>query len=644
VERSVIDQTNTDPRTAQPDFDPGSHVESHDLELRVLAAIAPMLKERAAVDVGAEHGELTAALLHLGCQPVHAVEPFPDSQAAIAGRFGDDPRVVLHGVAVSDAPGHVRMQVAYDPTGEQRDAFNALARPHDDTAFDWRDGPEVEVTTIAQLVRDGAVPARVGILKVDAEGFDLRVLSALGDLDADVVMFEHWHDLPDSAGRCPWTIDDMRAVLRPRGFHDFAFVRHTDEFSWLQWNSEAADTGDWGNVVFLHDRVRDHVGPVLWELAAQVTAEAAGHGRWLRDEAAARLHLLREIDERFPRTTGELTQALRERLHLVVPAAIRMYARVAARRILPAPIQPQLGRLIQHAPRPTTVPAWYGRPPRDPRGGWPSVQIVTPSYGQAQFIERTVRSVLAQRYPNLRYVVQDGGSKDATIEVLRSLESPSWSWHSERDDGQADAINRGFAGDDSELMGWLNADDLLLPGALHSAAGYLAQHPEVDVVYGHRLMIDEHDRRVGLWVTPPHDPAILRMADYVPQETLLWRRSLWERVGGLNASLHYALDWDLLLRFLDAGARIHRIPRFLGAFRVHEAQKTTATWDEVGEHEVASVRTRVNGHFVDEAQMNRVLLPYLGRHLVRHHLPHRALDAVPLPRIDVVRWLANAAA
>ncbi len=300
---------------------------------------------------------------------------------------------------------------------------------------------------------------------------------------------------------------------------------------------------------------------------------------------------------------------------------------------------PRIGVLVQHAPRPATVPGWYGRraAPAEP----PSIQLVTPSLAQGRFIERSLRSVAAQGYPNLRHHVQDGGSSDGTIDVLRRHEADWLTWCSEPDGGQADAINRGFAGGDSELMGWLNSDDLLLPGALAAAASYLARHPEVDVVYGYRMTIDAEDRRIGLWVTPRHDPEVLRVADYVPQETLLWRRSLWERVGGLDDSLHYALDWDLLLRFARAGARFHRLPRFLGSFRVHPAQKTTATWDEVGAREVDGLRRRENGRPITDEELGRRLRPFLARQLLRHHYPHRARDFVPLPRIDVRRWLAG---
>ena len=115
------------------------------------------------------------------------------------------------------------------------------------------------------------------------------------------------------------------------------------------------------------------------------------------------------------------------------------------------------------------------------------ISIVTPSFEQGRFLDRTIYSVVTQNYPSLEYVVQDGGSTDNTVDVLRRFDRLLTAWTSEQDAGQADAINRGFARTNGEIMAWLNSDDLLLPGTLAVVAGYFAQHPEVDVVYGNRV-------------------------------------------------------------------------------------------------------------------------------------------------------------
>lgn len=304
---------------------------------------------------------------------------------------------------------------------------------------------------------------------------------------------------------------------------------------------------------------------------------------------------------------------------------------------------PHLGRLHHHPPEQLRVPRSYFT--TDPPQPAPSIAIVTPSFGQGHFLERTLYSVISQNYPALEYVVQDGGSTDDTVEVLRRYDSWLTRWVSEPDGGQGDAINRGFAHTSGEIMAYLNSDDLLLPGALAYVASYFAAHPEVDVVYGHRVMIDEHDRQVGSWLMPHHDDQELALLDFVPQETLFWRRGTWEAAGGqIDPSLHFAVDWDLLLRFRDNGAKMVRLPRFLGAFRVHDEQKTAA-WNDQCLIECDALRQRVHGRAISHDEAVARAAPYLRRH-VAHHVWHRFKARLPLRR-QAVRtlphepWLLN---
>ncbi|HEX5223652.1 MAG TPA: hypothetical protein VFW29_00855, partial [Solirubrobacteraceae bacterium] len=178
---------------------------------------------------------------------------------------------------------------------------------------------------------------------------------------------------------------------------------------------------------------------------------------------------------------------------------------------------------------------------------------------------------------------------------------------------------------------YLTSDDLLLPGSLATVAAYFAEHPEIDVVYGQRVMIDEDDRKVGIWVLPPHDDEELAMLDFVPQETMFWRRRIWDAAGGrIDPTLDFAIDWDLLLRFRAAGARIVRLPRFLGAFRVHEEQKT-ATWTEICEAECDALRLREHGRPIAHAEALARARPYMRRHIV-YHLLYRLRERLPMPR------------
>lgn len=269
--------------------------------------------------------------------------------------------------------------------------------------------------------------------------------------------------------------------------------------------------------------------------------------------------------------------------------------------------------LRQYEPRPLVLPEHYAHTPlRTPTP--PLVSIVTPAYQHGRFLARTIESVLSQNYPRLEYVVQDGGSTDDTSDVLDRYRSRLAHVASARDGGQADAINRGFRHTAGDLMAWLNSDDLLLPGAVVTVVDFFETHPNVDVVYGHRIQIDEHDREIGRWVTPAHDSHTLRWADFIPQETLFWRRSIWDKAGGrVDDSFRFAMDWDLLLRFERAGARFARIPRFLGAFRVHEEQKTSAALHTIGSAEIARIRRAVHGRDVGKTEVQLHIAGYLVR-------------------------------
>ena len=280
-------------------------------------------------------------------------------------------------------------------------------------------------------------------------------------------------------------------------------------------------------------------------------------------------------------------------------------------------IGPRLGVLNQYSPRPLKVPAHYEstEPPESP----PTISIVTPSFNHAHFLERTIRSVLDQNYPALEYIVRDGGSRDGSVEMLERYGSQLSHWESVPDAGQADALNRGFRQSTGEIMGYLNSDDLLLPGALNYVGRFFARNPGVDVVYGHRILIDQHDQEVGRWVMPRHVDWVLTWVDYLPQETMFWRRELWEKAGGaLDVRLQFALDWDLILRFIKAHGRFVRLPRFLGAFRVHPQQKTLIAANTLGKNEVSAIRRTLHGRDVTSEEAGWRVKGYLLKHLLCH--------------------------
>lgn len=332
----------------------------------------------------------------------------------------------------------------------------------------------------------------------------------------------------------------------------------------------------------------------------------------LREEAEGRLRAIIRLEEE----ARQIVQRLRQVSQEIVPRMPWRYRWLHWLKLLAGV---QVGILQLYPPRPLALPAPYQ--PNSPLADPPRIALVTPSFNQGRFLKATLRSVLDQHYPRLEYVVQDGGSADETPGILAEYGPRLTHCTSAPDRGQAHAINLGFAHTRGEIMAYLNSDDLLLPGALSYVAEFFARHPEVDVVYGNRILIDAVGNELGRWVMPAHDNEVLSWADYVPQETLFWRRRIWDRVGGgLDESFQFAMDWDLLLRFRDAGARFARLPRFLGAFRVHSTQKTTHSMVDRGAEEMSQLRQRCHGRKVSLLEIRRAILPYLCRQAVSNWL------------------------
>jgi hypothetical protein len=171
-----------------------------------------------------------------------------------------------------------------------------LARP-DTAEIVWRDVVTVPARSIASMVASRELPQMAGVLKVDTEGHDLAVLRGLGDLEADVVMVEHWTELPLGLGRCPWNIDDLLSQLQPRGFDHFVTLLHRGEFVTLKWDDGEVEPGVMANVVFVHDRVLDRAFPVLLEFAGRLAEQAAQVGQRYMRAAQDRLEIIEELND-----------------------------------------------------------------------------------------------------------------------------------------------------------------------------------------------------------------------------------------------------------------------------------------------------------------------------------------------------------
>jgi len=206
----------------------------------------------------------------------------------------------------------------------------------------------------------------------------------------------------------------------------------------------------------------------------------------------------------------------------------------------------------------------------------PLVSIITPSLNQAAFIEAAIESVLAQDYPNIEYLVVDGGSTDGTLDILRRY-GERVRWISEPDAGQSDAINKGVRLTQGEILAWMNADDQYAPQAVSRAIAELQAHPQAALVYGHAEFTDQAGRVIAPCVrVEPFDLyRLLNSLDYIVQPTTFFRRDAFLAVGGLDASLRYCLDYDLWIK-LALRYQVRYLPEQLARVRVYPATKTAS--------------------------------------------------------------------
>lgn len=215
----------------------------------------------------------------------------------------------------------------------------------------------------------------------------------------------------------------------------------------------------------------------------------------------------------------------------------------------------------------------------------PLVSIVTPSYNQALYLESAISSVIEQDYPEIEYLIIDGGSTDGSVDLIKKYASKLAQWVSESDRGQTDAINKGFTRATGEYFAWLNADDRLYPAAVREAVDFLEAHPEVGMVYGNAEYIDARGRIVGRFPAAQTNYAALRRGYvHIPQQASFWRRNLWQQVGPLDPAFAFAMDYDLWVRLAKI-SKLQYLPRTWAQFRLHEDSKTLQNdqraWDEM---------------------------------------------------------------
>ena len=242
----------------------------------------------------------------------------------------------------------------------------------------------------------------------------------------------------------------------------------------------------------------------------------------------------------------------------------------------------------------------------------PSITVVTPSYNQAEFLEETICSVIAQDYPNLEYIVMDGGSVDQSVRIIERYSPWIKFWVSEKDEGQADAIHKGFQKATGDIFCWLNSDDVFLPNTLWRVADFFVRNPGKDCVVGGVLWIDAKGQSLyDKWGAPLANLSVTNTFDRLlywgqyacPQMSTFWRREAYWRVGGLDVNMQFSMDRDLFVR-LAKDKSFGRIHYFLSCFRSHAASKSSV---------IQSVRTREDD-FIQDKYAREAFKP-LWRHM-----------------------------
>ncbi len=262
------------------------------------------------------------------------------------------------------------------------------------------------------------------------------------------------------------------------------------------------------------------------------------------------------------------------------------------------------------------------------KSGPPDVTVVTPSYQQASFIEETIQSVLTQTGVTTEYLVMDGGSTDGTLEILERYRS-RLQFLSEKDQGQTDAINKGFQRAQGRILAYLNSDDTYLPGALTKAVHFLDEHPEFAMMYGEGYHVDAQGRFLERYYTEPFDFQRLAQVCFICQPTVFVRREMLSAVGYLDTRLQYTMDYDYWIRIGKRYA-IGYLPEYLARSRLHPKNKTIFQ------------RIQVHQEILDTVRRHYGQVPARWIAGYSHALLERYLSRKDRVRDETFRFLVNA--
>lgn len=225
----------------------------------------------------------------------------------------------------------------------------------------------------------------------------------------------------------------------------------------------------------------------------------------------------------------------------------------------------------------------------------PKISVVTPSYNQGEYLEQTILSVLGQGYPNLEYIIMDGGSSDNSVDIIQKYADKLTYWQSKKDGGQAAAINDGFNVATGDVLCWVNSDDMYLPGTLLKVGRFFSSIQEPTIVFGNCLHFHENlPKTRGSNVSVNHSLLDITLCDYIIQPSAFWNRTVWHSVGKLNDAMHFVFDWEWFIRAKAMPVKFVPLTDYLSLYRIHGNHKSAAG-GEKREREIAEIYERFSG-------------------------------------------------
>jgi len=261
-------------------------------------------------------------------------------------------------------------------------------------------------------------------------------------------------------------------------------------------------------------------------------------------------------------------------------------------------------------------PMFDGKVMLNKDSSWPKISIVTPSYNQAQFLERTILSVLNQNYPNLEYIVIDGGSTDGSVEIIKKYEKYLSYWVSEPDKGQSDALNKGFKIATGEILVYLNSDDIFLPGTLNRISLEFKKEIDIEVLYGNKLLISSKDeiiseRRFVKWLPQLSELGLFSGAGFgIHLDSSFFRKELYNKTRGFDdLTLRNTMDTDMFLQMVNLGAKFYFFREYFIGFRLQEESKTNTSGKSIGLEE--------SRYLFSKYYPYKFKIPFIARYFLR---------------------------